>query len=92
MERRPTFTTNNAGILSEGDDFEYQPSDAEGAGWQVFTFRGHITADNGAEHINCYGGDPIKADYGHRRQWHAFDTDSIKTGARPVRAAWRSKR
>lgn len=92
MTVNPTFETDNCGTLTLGDEFEFQPNDIEGAGWKVFTFRGHVLTDAGFEHINCYGGDPIRANHEHDRAWRAFDVDRVRAGARPVRANWRTKR
>lgn len=87
-----TIETANAGILSLGDEFEFQPNDVDGASWRVFTFYGIKTTAGGDEHVSCYGGEPVRAKHEHDRAWRAFDTERVRAGARPVRKAWRSRR
>lgn len=82
MTRIETLVTERAGTLNIGDEFKFQPG-GPGTAWQVYTFKGHDIADNGSEHVHCYGGDPIKTNYQHARAWRAFDVDTVRKAALP---------
>lgn len=87
---RDTFQTGNAGLLSKGDEFEFKLYGEEG-NYGAFTFHSHTVHDKG-EWITVYGGDPIKKDHAHRRQWHSLNVDRVRAEAKPIRPTWRSKR
>lgn len=76
-----TLETEHAGTLNNGDEFKFQPK-GPGTAWQVYIFRGHVTTPK-AEWINCFGGDPIRAENKHDRCWRSFDVQAVREGAQP---------
>lgn len=84
-----TFQTDNAGLLTYGDEFEFKLTGEDG-NWSAFRFFGHVTHPKGGEWINVFGGDPVRSEHAHRRQWHSLDVEKVRTQARPIRAIWRA--
>lgn len=76
------FPTENAGILSEGDEFRLKLAGEDG-NFSVFKFIKFTTTSRGASWVTAYGGDTIKKDHNHRRQWHAFDPERVAREAQP---------
>lgn len=83
--------TDNAGTLWIRDEFEFKLNDVEGANYGHFIFHGLIEGPKG-RWVNAFGGDAIRADKKHRRQWHALDVDRVVAEAKVCRATWRTKR
>lgn len=80
MTTHKLLETEQAGALSVGDQFKFQPG-GFGTTWMVFTFRGHIEHQSGNEWVSCYGGDPDpKGD----RAWRSFDVERIRKEAEPA--------
>lgn len=73
--------TEQAGTLSKGDEFKFQPG-GPGTRWDVFTFDSLVIAPKG-EWVDCYGGEPIRAQNKHDRAWRSFDAERIRKEAQP---------
>lgn len=86
-----TLLTERAGLLTKGDEFELKLSGEDG-NWSAFVFHGVTEHPSGNSWVNAFGGDPVRPQHAHRRQWHSFDVDRVVTEANPIRPTWRSRR
>ena len=88
---RGALTTDNAGVLDVGDEFEIKLNDTEGGNFSHFVFHGLMEGSKGSW-VSAFGGDPVRAQHAHRRQWHSLSVIRVVSDARPCRPTWRSKR
>lgn len=91
MEVITTLDTEQAGTLNLRDEFELKLAGEEG-NLSHFVFHGVKVHPLGGTWVNAFGGDPVKKDHAHRRQWHSFAVDRVVSEARPCRPTWRTRR
>jgi hypothetical protein len=92
----PEFETEGAGTLTLGSEFELKlnTSAEEGGNWSAWVFHGVVEHPLGGKWVSAFGGDPVstKKEPDHRRQWHSFDLDRVRTQAQPIRSTWSARR
>lgn len=90
----PEFETEGAGTLTLGSEFELKLNTEaeEGGNWSAFVFHGVVEHPKGGRWVSAFGGDPVRAQHAHRRQWHSFDLERVRTQAQPIRPTWSARR